>query len=164
MQRDVSPAFMTTLQAKLLQGRLLTDSDDAHHPKVILINETLSRRYFPGEDPIGKTVGGPTLDPKSMRQVVGVIADVREAALDDNPLPTEYFSIKQGPDNFFSLLVRTTRDEKSILPQLERTIHQTHASFGVSGETTMAYLRSQALSVLRSAQTLKVSNHLLGRV
>jgi macrolide transport system ATP-binding/permease protein len=138
MQRAVSSAFMTTLQAKLLEGRLLTDSDDALHPNVSLINETLARRYFPGEDPIGKMVGGPTLDPKSMRQVVGVIADVREAALDDNPLPTEYFSIKQAPDNFFSLLVRTTQDERAILPQLERTIHQTHASFGVYGETTMA--------------------------
>jgi macrolide transport system ATP-binding/permease protein len=138
MQRDVSPAYMTTLQAKLLHGRLLTDSDDALHPKVILINETLARKYFPGEDPIGKMIGNPTLDGKSIRQIVGVIADVREAALDDNPHPTEYFSIKQGPDNFFSLVVRTAQDERAILPPLERTIRETHASFGVSGETTMA--------------------------
>jgi ABC-type antimicrobial peptide transport system permease subunit len=73
-----------------------------------------------------------------MRQVVGVIGDVREAALDDNPIPTEYFSIRQGPDNFFSLLVRTAQNEGAILPQLQRTIHQTHVSFGVYGETTMA--------------------------
>jgi len=137
LQRDVSATYMATLQAKLLRGRLLTDSDDALHPKVILINETLARRYFAGEDPIGKMIGNPTLEPKSMRQVVGVIADVREAALDDSPFPTEYFSIKQGPDNFFSLVVRTAQDERAILPQLERTIHLTHASFGVYDETTM---------------------------
>ena len=138
MQRDVGPGFMRTLQAKLLRGRLLTDSDDAHHPKVILINQTLALKYFPGEDPVGRMIGDPTLEPKSMRQVVGMIADVREAALDDNPLPTEYFSIGQGPDNFFSLVVRTAQDERALLPQLQRTIHQTHSSLGVYGETTMS--------------------------
>jgi len=137
MERDVSVGFMTTLQAKLLRGRMLEDTDDESHPKVILINETLARKYFPGEDPVGKMVGDPTLDPKSMRQVVGEIADVREAALDDNPLPAEYFSIKQGPDNFFTLVVRTAQDERTLLPQLVQTIRQVRADTGVYGETTM---------------------------
>jgi ABC-type antimicrobial peptide transport system permease subunit len=83
-------------------------------------------------------IGNPTLDPKSMRQVVGVIADVREAALDDDPGPAEYFSIYQLSDNFFSLVVRTAQDERALLPQLEQTIHHSHSNFGVSGETTMA--------------------------
>ncbi|HEY6250269.1 MAG TPA: ABC transporter permease, partial [Candidatus Angelobacter sp.] len=138
MQRDISPEFMTTLQAKLVRGRMLMESDDARHPRVILINETLARKYFPGEDPIGKMIGNPSLDSGSMRQVVGVIADVREAALDDNPLPAEYFSMRQEPDNFIAVVVRTAQDERALLPQLERTIHQTHASFGVYDETTMA--------------------------
>jgi macrolide transport system ATP-binding/permease protein len=138
MERDVSARFMTTLHAKLVRGRMLTDFDDGQHPKVILINETLARKYFAGEDPIGKMIGGPTLDPKSMRQVVGVVADVREAALEDKALPAEYFSIRQGPDNFFSLVVRTSQDEKALLPQLVRTIRQTHAGLGVYGETAMA--------------------------
>ena len=137
MQRDVSAGFMKTLQARLLKGRMLNDFDDAQHPKVILINETLAHTYFPGEDPIGKMIGGTTLDAKSMRQVVGVVADVREAALEDNALPVEYFSIRQGPDNFFGLVVRTAQDEKALLPQLSRTIGQAHAGLGIYGETTM---------------------------
>jgi predicted permease len=138
MQRDVSARFMTTLKAKLVGGRMLTDSDNEQHPKAVLINETLARKYFPGEDPIGKMIGEPTLDPKSMRQVVGVVADVREAALEDKALPAEYFSIRQGPDSFFSLVVRTSQDEKALLPQLVRTIRQTHAALGAYGETAMA--------------------------
>jgi predicted permease len=137
MQRDVSAGFMKTLQARLLSGRMPNDFDDAQHPKVILINETLARTYFPGEDAVGKMIGGTTLDPKSMRQVVGVVADVREAALEDNALPAEYFSIRQGPDNFFGLVVRTTQDENALLPQLSRTIRQAHAGLGIYGETTM---------------------------
>jgi macrolide transport system ATP-binding/permease protein len=138
MERDVSAGLMTTLQAKLVRGRMLTDFDDGQHPKVILINETLARKYFPGDDPIGKMIGGPTLDPKSMRQVVGVVADVREAALEDNALPAEYFSMRQGPDNFFSLVVRTSQDERAMLPQLVRTIRRANAGLGVYGETAMA--------------------------
>jgi macrolide transport system ATP-binding/permease protein len=138
MERDVSAGFMKTLQAKLVSGRMLTDFDDAQHPKVILINDTLARKYFPGEDPIEKMIGGTTLDPKSMRQVVGVVADVREAALEDNALPAEYFSIRQGPDNFFSLVVRTSQDERALLPRLVRTLRQAHAGLGVYGETAMA--------------------------
>lgn len=137
MERDVSAGFIKTLQARLLRGRMLNNFDDAQHPKVILINETLASTYFPGEDPVGKMIGGTTLDPKSMRQVVGVVADVREAALEDNPLPVEYFSIRQGPDNFFSLVVRTTQDENALVPQLSKAIRQAHAGLGVFGETTM---------------------------
>lgn len=137
MERDISANYMASLKATLLRGRTFTDSDDASHPKVIVINETLAQKYFPGEDPVGKMIGGVALEPKSMRQVVGVIADVREAALDDNPLPAEYFSIKQGPDNFFSLVVRTAQDERVLLPQLVQTLHQLRADLGVYGETTM---------------------------
>lgn len=137
MERDISANYMASLKATLLRGRMFTDSDDASHPKVIVINETLAQKYFPGEDPVGKMIGGVALEPKSMRQVVGVIADVREAALDDNPLPAEYFSIKQGPDNFFSLVVRTAQDERVLLPQLVQTLHHLRADLGVYGETTM---------------------------
>jgi macrolide transport system ATP-binding/permease protein len=137
MERDISADFMAALKAKLLRGRMFDESDDAHHPRVILINETLARQYFPGEDPVGKMIGALDLNSKSMRQVVGVVEDVREAALDDNPLPAEYFAIKQGPDNFFSLVVRTGQDERTLLPQLVQTIHQVRADVGVYGESTM---------------------------
>ena len=137
MERDVSPAYMHTLGAKLLRGRMFTDLDDAKHPMVTIINETLARKYFPGEDPIGKMIGGTALDPKSMRQVVGVIADVREAALSDGPLPAEYFSINYGPDNFFSLVVRTDGDERALLPELVKTLRGINPNLGVYGELTM---------------------------
>lgn len=137
---------------------MLAESDGASHAKVILINETLAEEYFPGEDPVGKMIGDRTLDPKQMRQVVGVIADVREAALDDNPLPAEYFSIKQGPDSFFSLVVRTAQDERIFLPQLVQTIHQGRPDVGVHGETTM----TQRIAASPAALLHQFSAWLLG--
>ena len=96
-ERDVNPAYFATLKAKLIRGRVFTETDDATHPQVTVINEALAQKYFPGEDPIGKMIGNGDLTEKSMRQVVGVIANMREGALDDDVWPAEYFSIYHGP-------------------------------------------------------------------
>jgi len=137
MERDISLDYMPTLGAKLVEGRLFTAEDDAHHPQVTVINQTLARRYFPGEDAVGKMIGDIKFSPKSMRQVVGVVADVREAALDNDPAPTEYFSIDYGPDAFFALAVRTRGDEKAFLPELVKALRAIDPRLGVYGEVTM---------------------------
>lgn len=144
MERDMNPEYMHTLGAKLVAGRMFTAEDDANHPTVILINQTLARRYFPGEDAVGKMIGDIKLSPKSMRQVVGVIADVREAALDDDPAPAEYFPINAGPDTFFSLVVRTRGDEKAFLPELVKALRPINPSLGVYGELTMEQIINQS--------------------
>jgi predicted permease len=136
-ERDVSPAYLPTLKARLVRGRLMTEDDDASKPNVIVINETLARKYFPGEDPIGRKIGNGDLAPKSLREIVGVIADVREGGLDNEIWPAEYQAIYQGPDNFFAVAVRTAQDEKSVLPVLVATLHQIDANLGVYGEQTM---------------------------
>ena len=137
MERDISPDYMGTLGARLVEGRMLTAEDDENHPRVTVINQTLARKYFPGEDALGKTIGDIKLSPKSLRQVVGVVADVREAALDSEPLPVEYFSINDGPDFFFALAVRTRGDEKALLPELVKTLRAINPALGVYGEVTM---------------------------
>jgi ABC-type antimicrobial peptide transport system permease subunit len=72
-----------------------------------------------------------------MRQVVGVIADIREGALDDPAWPAEYFSIYHGPDNYFALAVRTEGDEKALLPELVKAVRGINPNLGVYGEITM---------------------------
>jgi macrolide transport system ATP-binding/permease protein len=137
LERDVSPGYFATLKATLVRGRMIDESDDASRPQIIVINETLARKYFPGEDPIGKMIGDIKLSPKSMRQVVGVIRNVREGALDDEMWPSEYFSIYHGTDTNFAVAVRTAQDEKSILPVLVSALHKVDPNLGVYGEITM---------------------------
>jgi len=137
MERDISPNYLQTLGAKLMEGRTITAEDDENHPRVFVINQTFARKYFPGEDPVGKMVGDIKLSPKSMRRVVGVVADVREAALDNDPAPAEYFSIDDGPDNFFALAVRTRGDAKAFVPELVKTLRGINPALGVYGEVTM---------------------------
>lgn len=136
-QRDVSPEYLAALKGKLIRGRWFNESDDAAHPQVIVINEALASKYFPGEDPIGKRIGNGDLSPDSMRQVVGVIANVREGGLDQEVWPSEYSSMYHGPDNNFALAVRTAQDERALLPVLVAELHRIDHTLGVYGEITM---------------------------
>ena len=120
-----------------MRGRLFTEDDRKPAPQTIVINETFARKYYPGEDPIGKKVANGDLAPESMREIVGVIADVREGALDQEVWPTEYESIYQGPSTYFNVAVRTAGDEKSLLPLLVSTLHKIDPNLGVFGEQSM---------------------------
>jgi macrolide transport system ATP-binding/permease protein len=158
LQRDVSPQYLPALKAKLVRGRMFTESDDANHPQVIILNQSMARKYFPGEDPLGKMIGDGDLTPKSMRQVVGVIEDVREGGLDDEAWPAEYFSIYHAPDNYFAVAARTTQDEKQILPELVKTLREINPNLGVYGENTM----KEQLSASQSALLHRFSTWLVG--
>ena len=158
LERDVSPQYLSTLKAKLLRGRMLTEADDANHPQVVILNESMARKYFPGEDPLGKMIGDGDLTPKSMRQVVGVIEDVREGALDDQAWPVEYFSIYHGPDSYFEVAVRTTQNENALLPVLVKTLRDIDPNLGVYGANTMNELMSASRgSLLHRFSTWLVS-------
>jgi macrolide transport system ATP-binding/permease protein len=148
LQRDVSPQYLTALKAKLERGRMFTEADDANHPQAIIINESMARKYFPGEDAIGKMIGDGDLTPKSMRQVVGVIEDVREGAADDEAWPAEYFSIYHQPDGYFEVAARTSQDENALLPELVKTLRAINPNLGVYGEDTMTGLLSSSQSAL----------------
>ena len=148
LQRDVSPQYMATLKVKLVRGRMFTEADDANHSQVTILNESMARKYFPGEDPIGKMIGDGDLTPKSMRQVVGVIEDVREGAADDEAWPAEYFSIYHGPDSYFIVAARTAQDERALLPVLVKTLRAVDPNLGVYGESTMTAQMSASQSAL----------------
>jgi macrolide transport system ATP-binding/permease protein len=117
-QREVSSAFFSTLQAKLLRGRYFTDADDASKPQAVVINETLAKKYFPGEDPVGKRIGDTELTPKSIKEIVGVVEDLKDGSLDSDTWPAVYYAFNQNPDTYFSLILRTSQSESSVLPSL----------------------------------------------
>ena len=88
----VGGRYFETLGVPLIRGRLLDEHDDAAHPRVIVINQTMARTYWPGQDPIGKRIQqvrrGPAPDapPPPMITVVGVVGDMRTDGL-DRPVP-----------------------------------------------------------------------------
>jgi macrolide transport system ATP-binding/permease protein len=136
-QRDVSPAFFSMLRARLLRGRYFTDTDDASKPRVAIINQTLANKYFPGEDPIGKRIADTDLAPKSIKEIIGVVDDVKDGALDSEIWPAVYYPFSQDSDSYFSLVVRTSQAEQSILPALVAAVHEVDPGIGTLNETTM---------------------------
>ena len=136
-QREVSSDYFKTLQAKLVQGRFFTDDEDASKPQVTVINKALARLYFPGEDPVGKKFGDMELTPKSIREIIGVVDDVKEGSLDSEIWPAEYDPINQNAESYISLVVRTSQDEKLVLPALVGAIHEIDPGIGAINEITM---------------------------
>jgi macrolide transport system ATP-binding/permease protein len=155
-ERDVSAGFFTTLRTTLLSGRYFTDADDATRQKVAIVNEAFVRKYFPGEDPIGKRFGDTDLKPDSIKQIVGVVKDFKDAGLDQEQWPAVYYPFNQDVDTYFSVIVRTAQDEKSMLPVLSAAIHQVNPNVGVQGESTMTQRinDSQTAYIHRSAAYL----------
>ncbi|HEX4310127.1 MAG TPA: ADOP family duplicated permease, partial [Acidobacteriaceae bacterium] len=153
LERDVTPGYFQTLQVKLLQGRSFTPDDDATHPKVAIINQALARKYFPGEDPVGKRVGGLDLNPGSMKTIVGVVDDFREGPLDEEIWPAIYYPMYQSPDNFVGAVVRTKGSAASLLPALVAAVHDLDRDLGIVDQTTMSLRieESQAAYLHRSA-------------
>jgi macrolide transport system ATP-binding/permease protein len=136
-QRDVNSDLFATLHAKLLRGRYFTDAEDASKPSVVLINQALARKYFPGEDPIGKKIGDTDLSPKSITEIIGVVDDVKDGSLDSEIWPAVYYPFNQNSDTYFSLVVRTSQAEQSILPTLVGAVHELDPGIGTMNEATM---------------------------
>ncbi|HKR23036.1 MAG TPA: ABC transporter permease, partial [Pyrinomonadaceae bacterium] len=153
-QRQVSPDYFTTLQAKLLRGRTFTDAEDTTKPKVVVINQTLADRYFPGEDPIGQRFGDLELTPESIKEIVGVVDDIREGPLDSEIWPAYYFSFNQYPDSAFSVVARTSHAEQSLIPTVSEAIHRIDSRINTSNQTTMTQRVNNAPNVyLRRSAT-----------
>ena len=104
----VTPLYLQTMQIPLIRGRLFTDQDTTASRPVVLINETMARRYFPDEDPIGKRldISGPTY----MREIVGIVGDVKQEGLRTPTPPQVYEPFLQKPSKSFFIVVRGVGD------------------------------------------------------
>lgn len=136
-ERHISPGYLPALGAALIRGRYFTEDDDASRPKVAIISQSLARRYFPGQNPIGQKIADDEGGRPTQWEIVGVIDDVREGPLDAPVSPAEYFPINQTIQNSFSLAVRTSQAPETLLPSIVATLHQIDPNLGVSDEATM---------------------------
>ena len=136
-QREVNSALFTTLRAKLSRGRYFTEAEDKSKPLVVIINQALARKYFAGQDPIGKKIGDTSLSEKSLAEVIGIVDDVKDGSLDSEIWPAVYYPFNQNTDSGFSLVVRTSQAEQSLLPTMVAAIHEIDPGIGTRDESTM---------------------------
>jgi predicted permease len=138
-ERDVSPDYFTAIGAKLVRGRPFVESEDEAKPLVVIINQSMAREYFPGQDPIGQQLTYITHDVKPI-EIVGIVEDIQEGQLDSTRHSAMYRPFNQTPDTYFNLAVRTSQTEQSIFPSLDAVIHGINRNVVTSSAVTMSDL------------------------
>jgi len=110
----VTADYFRTLRIPILAGRAFTPADDRDAPPVVMVSESLARRYWPGEDVVGRRIRVDWGDDPPFREIVGVVADVHHAELGTAPAPTMYTPIAQVPFRFAYLVARTAGDPAAL--------------------------------------------------
>ncbi len=149
--------YLETMQIEVVEGRGFEASDDAGGVPVALVNETLARRFYPGESPLGKRLRNRMDSP--FLEIVGVVADVKQAGLDE-PVGTElYFhyaqsSLHQSAPSTVNFVVATNGDPTSLAASVRRHVSSIDRSMPVSGLQLMTEVMGDAMARARFLTTL----------
>jgi len=146
----IDPDFLKTMEIPLLRGRAFTDHDTKEFPGVALISQSLARRYFPGEDPIGKRLRPGEPEAKApWLSVVGIVADVQHK-LNSEPIPTLYSSyLQQGPIGGMYLFVRTMSPAANAVDAIRREVWRIDRNQPITYFWTMNHVVSASIFVNR---------------
>ena len=134
-QVTVSPSFFATLGIPLVAGRTLTDRDDLQAPRVVAINRTASRMYFPGANPIGRRFGN-SLENRTRTEIVGVVGDTKYNSLRDAAPPTMYIPIGQRQWPTMAVEVRTASDPASFVAGVREAVRRIDPNLPLMNMTT----------------------------
>ncbi len=144
---SVSPDYFQTLGIKLIRGRIFTEHDNSETAGVVIIDETVARKYWAGEDPIGRriTFEGERKNPL-WREIIGIVGHVKSRALDGESRPQYYVPLDQRPESSMFLAVRTTGGPSSVAPAVRALIHSLDKDLPVYRVTTMEQLVASSLA------------------
>lgn len=142
----VTPGAFHALEIPLVRGRLLSESDGPDAPLVLVINQSLAKHYFGNADPIGHRISGD--GGKHWATIVGVVGDIREFGLDQQPVDTAYISAEQSPGTGVVLL-RTQVEPRSVVPMLRSAIASVDPEEPVVDIHTLDELRDDSLAQTR---------------
>jgi len=155
--RTVSPNYFRTMGIALRQGREFTERDKADAPDAVIINEELARRFFPGENPIGKRVQIGAENSR-FREIVGVVENVHLTSLDGPVDPAIYVPMAQNtwPQalRISTFAIRTSVEPRTLLAAIRNQLHSIDSSLPVTQVQTMEEIVSGSLAQRRFNLTL----------
>jgi putative ABC transport system permease protein len=146
---DISWSYFNTFKIPLLRGRNFTEQDNGSAPGVVIINETMAKKYWPNGDPLKDRlltgVGMGPLFAEPARQIVGIVGDTHNRALDEDPFPVMYIPTAQLPDGETALnskvtprwwIVRTSVEPHTLVKPISAALRD------ASGGLPVAHIRS----------------------
>jgi predicted permease len=155
--RTVSPQYFEVFKIPLVRGRMFTDRDDGGAAPVVLINEGLAKQFWPSSDPvgqritIGKGVGGEFEEPP--REIIGIVGDVRDQGLDNNPDPIMYVPVAQVTDGVTALnngiipitwTIRTSVEPFSLSKEIQEELRMASGGLPVAHVRSMEQVRGES--------------------
>ena len=121
--RNVTPGYFQTMRIPVLKGRAFAEQDREDAPPVVIINDVLARRFWPGGDAVGKRLGFEDDEGKQeWREVVGIVGNVKHERLDAEAKPEVFVPYRQAPRNFMTLVVRTSSDPASMIAAIREQV------------------------------------------
>ena len=154
--RVVTPEAFGVLRIPLLRGRLFT-TDDTRAQPVVVINEALAQKYYPGEDPLNKEIylGAPDNRLFDSGVIVGVVGNTRDAGLSAEPVPTVYIPLAVMPEwPFFSYVIRTGVPPMSVANAAREAIRSADATLPVRNVRTGEQVLAEAVAPAQWSMTL----------
>lgn len=153
--RVATPDYLQTMKIPLLRGRHFTERDRADARQVAIIDETLARQYFPGEDPIGKRVTFEGTDENPIwREIVGVVGAIRHKGLDAELKGQLYYPHAQSTAGFMSIVVRTANDPASLTSAVRGAVRAVDKDQPVYGVRTMGEVLNNSVAQKRFSMFL----------
>lgn len=149
----MGPGYFETTGIRLLKGRSFDDRDTADSNKVIIINETLANRMFPNEEPLGKRIRS-WRDENLLREIVGIVSDVRYFGRDDQLRGLVYVPHTQNTWRSMSLTVRTTGDPTALIGSVRDQIWSVDRDLAVDNPRTMNAILAQSVAPQRFSMML----------
>jgi putative ABC transport system permease protein len=152
-----SPAYFSTLRIPLRAGRLLGEADRAGAPAVVVVSESLARRFWPGEEPLGRRLRlgrSEAANANPWLTVVGVVGDVRQYWFDRQPRPTLYVPYLQAPRRGMSAVLRAVGDPESLMAAVRGRVAAVDPTQPIEEMKSLARLVGEQMAFLRTAASL----------
>jgi putative ABC transport system permease protein len=149
--RRASTGYFQAMGIPLLSGRLVTEQDIANNTGSVLINEAMAKRFWPGEDPVGKRISTATSTGQQTQwqTIVGVVGSVRHLGLDIEPRPEIYYHTNTVPPFGPVVVIRTTSDPKRLISIARAKVRELDRDVPISNVNTMEELVAQSVAQRR---------------
>jgi predicted permease len=148
-----TPGYFETMKMALVRGRFIDGRDRAGAPGAMVINETMARRYFAGQDPIGRVVH----NPHGSAEVVGIVGDVKHYGLDSQPRAELFMPAWQQPLNGMTFIVRTASDPRTFIDPIRREVLAVDAEEPIYDAGAMVDVVARSVFLPRISMVLLVA-------
>ena len=152
--RYVSTDYFRAIGIPLKQGRPFEDRDRDGAPQVVIISEAMARRFWPGENPVGKRLTASFHEQQGPREIVGVVGDVKSNGLDDDAAASMYLPFRQVPRPWISFVTRTASDPQDFVQPISRAVYAVDREQALRSVRTMEQVLTESLSGRRFNMTL----------